>query len=436
MDVLRGFAVLGILWINIFVFAMPYAGGSPLPLLNDNELLNFALFTANSVYLEGSWRGLFSLLFGASALIFLASDKLASGGVKVVEYYYRRNLWLVLFGLLHAYLLLWPYDVLFIYGLIGLLLFPLRVMSTRLLLVVGIVLVLLTDINIAQRSLTDDLGFTQEQSASSEEGEVANPASEPPSSLPELVTAIAEQQATQANPDTSAMEMEVEVIVYRSGFATIYTYQQALVMEMQTSRLYQNFFFDIGGMMLIGMALFKLGALSGQWSRHRYTILALSGCLFGLTVRGVADYLDTSPVDGFIVSADWLNVGYSLGRLMLVFGYVGLLGLLCQVRWLQPLTNLLATVGRMSLTSYIMQTIIAVLLFYGLGLGLFAQLERYQVALVCVAIWVFQLAFSKVWLHYYRQGPLEWLWRVLVYGKWQANRRSSYSTGYIAQQQA
>jgi len=126
LDVLRGFAVLGIFWVNIVVFGLPHGAYAYPTLFGTADELNLWTWAASEVFVEGTMRGLFSILFGASALIFLDEVRLGTGGVTVVERFYRRNLLLMAFGMIHAYFLLWPFDVLYAYGLFGLFLFPLR----------------------------------------------------------------------------------------------------------------------------------------------------------------------------------------------------------------------------------------------------------------------------------------------------------------------
>ena len=83
----------------------------------------------------------------------------------------------------------------------------------------------------------------------------------------------------------------------------------------------------------------------------------------------------------------------------------------------------LAAAGQMPLTGHLMQTPICSTLFYGYGLGWFGHLERYQILLVAVAIWIFQLWLSPLWLRHCRFGPMEWVWRSLTYWKRQPFRQ-------------
>lgn len=140
IDVLRGFAVLGVFWIGVGAFGMPYGANALPTLLGTPSTLNLAVWASTEVFMEGAMRGLFSMLFGASALIYLDQSRLDRDGLAIVDRFYRRNLTLMLFGIIHAYVLLWPHDVLYAYGLIGLFLFPLRRAPALILFLAGVAL--------------------------------------------------------------------------------------------------------------------------------------------------------------------------------------------------------------------------------------------------------------------------------------------------------
>lgn len=108
------------------------------------------------------------------------------------------------------------------------------------------------------------------------------------------------------------------------------------------------------------------------------------------------------------------------GSVLMAIGYVGFVMVLVKLNSTSWISNRLSEVGKMALTNYLMQSIICTTLFYGHGLKLFADLDRSMLALIVLVIWVFQIAFSHLWLNYFRQGPFEWLWRSLTYGKLQA----------------
>lgn len=403
LDVMRGFAVLGIYWVNILVFALP-TGSFYMPIPGPGfETSYFLHWSFTEIFIEGTMRGLFSILFGASAMVFLDEAKLAHQGLEVVDRYYRRTLLLILFGLIHGYLLLWPYDVLYAYGILGLLLFPLRKTPVKFLLLGGLVLLLAThlDISAITNKLQSANGTTISAIDSGEQDE--NP-------------------ALSRDEIKEIIEEGTEAAHYRSSYLHIFNYQYPSVIDQHSILFYTGHFFDIGGMMLIGMALLKLGILSGQRSRRFYLKLCVLGYLSGLILRSIAIYLQLKFDFDLMENEAPNGVDYDLGRLPVTLGHIGLIGLLCHTVTMQFITDKLANVGRLALTNYIMQTILSIFLFYGFGFSLYAKLTALQLILVCVAVWIVQITFSSYWLKYFKLGPLEWLWRSLIYGKKQALR--------------
>ena len=100
----------------------------------------------------------------------------------------------------------------------------------------------------------------------------------------------------------------------------------------------------------------------------------------------------------------------------MAFGYIGLLGWICQQGYLKSLTTRLSAVGRMALTNYLMHSLICAIIFTGLGFGLLGQFQRVELYAIVIGIWLFQLWLSPLWLMKFRFGPVEWLWRTLTYG--------------------
>jgi uncharacterized protein len=412
IDILRGFAVLGIYWINILVFGLPYSSYVIPDISGIASQANIAVWAFSELFVDGTMRGLFSMLFGASAMIFLDEARLAGGGLAIVDRYYRRSLLLILFGIIHSYLLLWPYDVLYAYGLLGLFLFPLRKLSTVLLIVLGCSLFLIGDIS------DDELDKLDASIQEIIHGERETP------------DAPSVQSSIKHTPKQTRMELEQpspdeDINIYRSGYLTIFNEQLKVVHDQHSIEMYRTYFFDIGGMMLMGMALLRLGILSGRRSKRFYIIMLLGGYSIGLLIRGVSVYLNIlTDFDAVFVNKE-VEFAYNLGRLPVTLGHVGLIGLFCQLPWLNWLKALLADVGRMALSNYILQTVFSLFFFYGIGLGLFGTFERYQLVFICVTVWLFQTIFSSLWLKFFRLGPLEWGWRSLTYGQSQPLRKNS-----------
>jgi uncharacterized protein len=128
-------------------------------------------------------------------------------------------------------------------------------------------------------------------------------------------------------------------------------------------------------------------------------------------------YMDRVPVD-------WVRLIYPFQRILLVMAHASLLILIFQSGWAGRLVHRLAAVGQMAFTNYVMHTVICSLIFFGYGLNRFAEMKYHEIYLVALAIWALQLVVSPWWLHRFRFGPLEWLWRSLTYWRVQPWRRT------------
>lgn len=411
LDAMRGFAVLGIYWINVVIFALPHGAYAEPVLLGEATRENVAVWAFSQVFVEGTMRGLFSMLFGASALIFLSESRLSASGLEIVDRYFRRSLLLILFGLIHAYVLLSEFDVLYAYGLFGLFLFPLRNLKAKWLLIFGCFLLICGDIIDAQPDATKDSPV-----------EVA----ETNVSAHSIETVATDASTSEEEPDDSVLdEMQQDIGLYRSTYWDIFDVQRITVAAQQSTYIYQKHVFDIGGMMLIGMALLKWGILTGSVRTWIYVVMLLAGYGLACLVRGAEVYqIYTSGFDPELI-AELGTITYDIGRLPAVLGHIGLIGLICRVTALEAVQRALANVGRLALTNYVMQTVISIFLFYGFGLGLFGVFERYQLLYFCFAVWAFQIVFSMLWLRQYQFGPLEWLWRSLTFGAQQPFLRTT-----------
>jgi len=406
IDVLRGIALIGIYWINVVIFAFPHGAYSLPILIGDAKTANVTVWAFSDVFVEGTMRGLFSLLFGASTLIFLDEAKLEfRDGLRVVDRYYRRCLTLMMFGLLHAYVLLAKWDLLYAYGLLGMFLFPLRNLSARTLIVLGLLLFIISDFNTWSETQEALKGYEELRGKTSQQ--------------------IAEYRDESHQGDVG--EMELELVTYLSGYSDIFRAQAAAVAEQQSSSVYADHFFGIGGMMLLGMALMKLGILTGKRSIRFYTGLALAGYGLGGSLRGIETY--ELWLADFVSETrnPSLFMPYNIGRIAMTLGHVGLIGALMKVGWMTGAASYLSPVGRLALTNYVGQTLFSVFFFYGVGLGFFGYFERYQLIWVFLAVVVFQIIASRVWLRRFRVGPLEWLWRSMIYGSPQPLLRVSAS---------
>lgn len=389
LDVLRGFAVLGILIVNIQGFArVPSAYMNP---ASGRILEGLDLWTWATIHLfaDTKFISIFSLLFGAG--IALMSDRAARLGVSGTPLHCRRHLWLLVIGLVHAFLI-WHGDILVSYALCGFILYPLRNHGACALLWIGgsgvAVVVLL-------------LGLVQLTIPYWPEAELA--------------AAMAEWAPP---PDVLAAEIE--------AFRGSWTDQLPQRAYLAASFIVAGFPFLVlwraGGLMLAGMALYRSGVLNAGRSTAFYRHMAAFGLGLGLPLSALGTVYRVRT--GF----DWEQAMFQgelfnyVGSIGVFLGYVALVMLMVKGEWLPRLRRRLAAAGRMALTNYLTQSLLCAFIFYGHGLGLFERVGGPGQVGIVVAIWTLQLAWSPWWLARFRFGPFEWIWRSAAYLKWQPMR--------------
>jgi uncharacterized protein len=403
LDVLRGFAVLGILLMNIIGFGLPSPAYSH-PGFDVSAALSADLVAWATVEVlgEGCMRGLFSLLFGASLLLFTTGD-----GAKGAALHYRRMGWLFVFGLVDAYLLLWFGDILVCYAICGALLYPLRNARARTLLVLAALVALLSTALYSTLHLM--LQFARDAHEALASGT-------DPASLPaDFKGAAAAWREFSAPYLVGSEALQEELSQRRGSYASAFAWN---LPQVNSILFFVNPVFllwDALMMMLLGMAFYRLGILRGSGSSRALLGLMLGGLTLGLSVNG---WEVARAINGGLALMDTfaqLQWSYHLGRLGMTLGYLGLIAWLLRRGLLSALARRLAAVGRMALSNYLMHSLVALFLFTGAGLGLVGQLGRAQLYLVVLALWLLQLWLSPWWLARHRFGPLEYLWRLLTY---------------------
>jgi uncharacterized protein len=307
-------------------------------------------------------------------------------GRKFIWLHFRRMILLIIFGLLHAYLL-WMGDILFLYGICGILIVALRKRKPATLIIVGILLMSVhTLINLGG-------GFSMQYW----------PAEELESFRNELW-----------KPTPEYYQPQIEA--YQGGWLKQMEARIPDVIMMHTQGFTTWGLWRASGAMLIGMALFKLGILSGKRKTRFYVVLCCLGLFIGIPIvlYGIYNFYQQN----WDVSVFFLGMQYNYwGSLLVSLGWIGLVMLVFQKNWLTGLQKRFAAVGRLAFTNYLMQTFICTTIFYGHGLGLFGEVSRVGQLFVVLSVWIFQLIVSPIWLKYYRIGPFEWLWRTLSYMK-------------------
>ncbi len=412
LDALRGVAVLGIFVINIIGFSMPDQGFyNPIAVGGDGAL-NYGLWTFFEIFIEGSMRGLFSMMFGAGVILFTERAAFPDGPIRIADLYYRRNIWLIVFGLVHGWLLLMPGDILLIYGMASLVLFPLRILPAKTLAIAaGAILLLLTVL--AALDEFDEL-------ERSEEATRIEALIETGAEITEEEQSALDQWRENTSPPTTE-ELEAQIAARTGDPVTVFATNAEYVATNSSADGLLWWVIDAWMMMLLGMAFYKWRIITAGRSVSFYALLVAVGYGLGLTIRIWAVSNRWAAEFSPELWLEWLP--YQFARVAMTLGHIGLFFLLWKAFASSLVMRALTAAGRMALTNYIGQTVIANLIFSGIGLGLYGALDRAGVHGVMVLIWVAQLAFSMWWLARFQFGPLEWGWRCLTYGRRQRLRR-------------
>ncbi len=408
LDVIRGVAVLGILLMNIVAMGLPVDAYSDPTVLGGATGWNLRVWFVNELFFEGTMRGLFSMLFGAGVMLFTTKKEAHGAGIELADSWYRRTIWLFIFGLVHAYILLWPWDILYSYGLLGMFLFPLRNVSPFRLTMLGTSLILAgTAVEVLDFSET--LGRrSKAQQVEKMIGRGETPTGEQKNCLEAWNEEV--EEWTSESPE----ELAEELAPMQAGYFSAFMVRAGQTWYAESMWHYGTNYFDVLSMMLIGMAAFRWRIFQAGRPNTFYVIMMLVGYGVGLPVNLWENSLLVSSNFGLIESGK-VGLSHELGRVATTFGHIGLILLFCKSGALPFFQRALASVGRMALTNYIMHTVITTTVF--VGFGQFGLWERHQLYYLVGAIWVFQLLFSPGWLRFFHFGPLEWLWRGLTYGK-------------------
>lgn len=411
LDVIRGIALLGILLMNINGMGLPFAYSDP-TIAGGADGLNLKVWIANNMLFEGTMRGLFTLLFGAGVILLTSRLEKSGAGITTADIYYRRILWLLLFGIINVYVLLWNGDILYPYAIFGLMLFPFRNANfKKLLLIAGILISIgiLWDISDYHNKLHLQKEGTEIQ-VLKEKGNVLSKEQE---------KTLGEWEKVKTKHTQEEVNKEIEKM-HQSYF-------KVMIAKVESNQFMQTWFpyriwpWDILSFMLIGMAFFKLLIFHGERTRLFYLIMMITGYLVGLTVN----YMETRMVldsnfDAVVISK--ADQTYQIGRLFTTMGHVGLFMLFIKSGTLRFLQKSLAAVGKMALSNYLTHSVVTSIIFYGDGFSMYGKLQRFELYYIVAGIWIFQLIMSPIWLKYFLYGPAEWIWRSLTYQKMQAFR--------------
>ena len=409
LDITRGFAVLGILLVNIYIAAMP-ANSSPfLFLMPGVSVSDLHAWTFVQAGLVGVSRGLFSLMFGAGMMLLL--DRLADRltGKALRNFFFRRMGILFTIGLVHIFGLLWYGDILNLYALCGMILYFLRNASTKKLAIMMVIFGLMGT------ALPAAMAYGV---ASYEQIVAVEAAGE---ELSEEQKAIKESFAPIMDPEKILEEDTRQTEIMQSDFPTVYMAILAVSLQFFVVN-FMMAMWDCLFMMVIGIWMYRRGWLTGEAATSTYVKMIVIGFGVGFGIRGYW-YYQFWQQDFAVEYIAMSLAAMQPVRLFIAVGVIGLIQLFARSAFAKVIQSSIAAVGRMALTNYMSHSVVMAFVLYGFGLGLFNQMSGWQVLGLGMLIFVVQMVLSPLWFKYYRFGPVEWLWRSLSYGKRQPMRR-------------
>lgn len=367
IDLMRGFSLFGILLINMLAFHTPLSYIDPYKWFSGN--MDQTIFTGLDIFVQASFYPLFSMLFGYGLMMqFLRAQDYGQPFMPVAV---KRLLILLAFGIVHAFLI-WYGDILITYALMGLLLIGMLRLSPAWLLGLGVLL------------------YT----------------------LPHLMFTVIMFLAVMVDPNIyiGYQEAEQSVAAYQSGnFAEIFS-------RRLTDWYYVNNPFSFIILTVTILPLMMIGAAAAKWrmieqaaaKKKTWLMLAAGSLTVGLLLKSTPYLFDKNYAYQYVQEM--------FGGPLVSIGYAGIIALLSlNLKFMKALSPLVKA-GRMSMTIYITQSIIATSIFYSFGLGLYGQVDLLTGTLIAVGIFVVQLIFAELWFSKFKRGPIEMVWRRWTYG--------------------
>ncbi|HMU45041.1 MAG TPA: DUF418 domain-containing protein [Chitinophagaceae bacterium] len=420
IDSLRGIALLGILLMNIPYMGLPEPAFDNLVLNNELGTINEKVWRFVNWIPEGTQRAIFSMLFGAGIMLFTSRLEKRTEGMWPAEYFLRRQLWLLVFGLFNAFVLLWPGDILFEYAIIGIVAFVFRRLKPKWLLVAaGVCMLLMT--------VRENKDFYERKHKIYEGEQVAKLDTTKVKLTDVQQEKLGAMTGMKERSDTAKLRKDMKRNLEKSlgSYAELYHYISNVSVKLEFQFTYYGIW-DVLLFMLIGMAFFKTGVLTGQVSSKVYWLMTIIGLGVGLFITWLwLDFVVKHRFNGFEMTKNGKFMYYEIARTFRSLGLFGLIMLLYKSGLFKWLFALVRPVGQMAFTNYLMQSFMCGLFFFGIGFGMLGKLQRYEIYYVVVAVWIIEIIWSHIWLRYFRFGPFEWLWRSLTYWKKQPMRREN-----------
>ena len=433
LDVLRGIAILAILFMNINAMGASFWAAFVDPRHLGWTSLDQSVWYVRQVLADGTARALLQMLFGAGMVILTDRAADAADDWPLMRRYYARNLVLWAFGLVHALVLMWPGDILHTYGIAALIAFLFRRLTPVGLLLAGLSLALVQLADGGSQYLGGMEQQAQVERAAAkgaagaalaaperelldQEARRSERTGEPPAELRELIAAE-DRGRTTTSAAWFATQWKVFLTIEGESFRffgiSFQPFEMLLIWEAAAT-------------MLVGAALYRWGVLQGLRSRRFYLLLTFASYAFGLPARaiGAVEFLSLDGLPHLSAATQ------ELARLATAIGHIGVVHLLLGSAVGSRLLRPFEAAGRTALTIYFLQSIICLWILYPpFALGLYGQQGWASLMATAFAINAVLLAWANWWVRHYRIAPVEWAWRSLVERRVLPMRNRTASSG-------
>ena len=457
LNVLTGFALLGLLVMSIHEFG-GFTSNEKNFYLAGIHGGNYKLLTAISILFEGKMLSLLALAFGAGIALFMQRKELPAP-ISITDAYIRRQIWFIIFGIFNAFVLLYPGDLLFPFGVLGILAFVFWRMRPRGLFIAAIFCTLVycgknywnysddkgdhkkyLAITVVEKKFKEDSTSRAKKDSIDRTKDTVLMKDELAKN--KMMDSIARKKDTltkQQTEDKAKWEGKVKNLKYdlaktkaenkgmRDRYLNIWTYLMKRSQNKETYWLYQTGIWDIGSMIFLGMALLAIGFFSGRFSSSKYFLIALITLIIGFFLAWQRVHINSMRMADYAKFVDKYSLPYyqffPIEKILLATGYASLVMWLLRIKLFNWIWKGLASIGQLGVTNYLMQTIICTFFFYGYGFDYFGRLKQWELYFMVAEIALVQTVFSVLWLRYYSMGPVEWLLKCLIYRKKFANKK-------------
>jgi uncharacterized protein len=394
IDFIRGVALLGILMMNIISFSMPEAAyfvPQQFTAYSWGNLdgLNGVVQSGAHFLFEGKFISIFAMLFGVSILVL---RERAVGAGKGRWPHFARMFVLMAIGLFHAYLI-WYGDILFMYGLMGLIAVLFVFLRTSTKVIVGL-LAFLVPLGLLLLMGLGLLALDSQRDAMRGEG--------PSRGLAQSIDEIRAEFSYEPH------EIEAEIKAYQGGYASHLPLRATTAFYIQLSGplLFGG---PVLGLMLLGMALFKAGWFTSPLNAKSF-VMCVVLLVAGFAMQSLSNLGNQrTHYEPMHVQLVWYPL-FTMGTPLVAVAYAKMLATLA-LNLPTGVTKWFTNVGRLSLSNYLLQSVVCTLLFYGHGLGWFATVDRVGLVPIVLGVWVLNIVFSAAWMSRFKIGPIEWVYR-------------------------